>query len=39
MGIRYANHMTSFTAEVGTNFADKRGRSIGIARSSTKATD
>jgi hypothetical protein len=36
--IRCADHATPLCTKVGTNFADKRGREVGIVRSRTKAT-
>ena len=40
MGIRCADHVTPlYPQKVGTNFADRGGRSVGIVRSRTKATE
>jgi hypothetical protein len=36
--IRCSDHATSLSPKVGTNFADKRRRSVGVVRSRAKAT-
>jgi hypothetical protein len=39
VGIRCAGHVTQSSRKVGTNFADSGGRSVGLVRSRTQATE